>query len=59
MKNKLSAMKKKNQRLFDKMKELKTKVECLDEKKEIDFALDYFDKYCIEEEISQNNSSRI
>jgi hypothetical protein len=44
MKNKLKTLKIENRRLFDRIKELKTRVESMNEMKDVDVAIDFLDK---------------
>jgi hypothetical protein len=44
MKNKLKTLKIENRRLFDRIKELKTKVESMNEMKNVDAVIDFLDR---------------
>jgi predicted nuclease with TOPRIM domain len=44
MKNKLKTLKIENRRLFNRIKELKTRVESMNEIKNVDAAIDFLDK---------------
>jgi hypothetical protein len=44
MKNKLKALKIENRRLFDRIEELKTRVESMNEMKNVDAAIDFLDR---------------
>jgi cell division septum initiation protein DivIVA len=44
IKNKLKTLKIENRRLFDRIEELKTKIESMNEMKDVDAAIDFLDK---------------
>jgi hypothetical protein len=55
MKNKLKTLKIENCRLFNRIKELKTKVESMNEMKNVDAAIDFIDKDFNDEKCEYEN----
>jgi predicted nuclease with TOPRIM domain len=55
MKNKLKTLKIENRRLFDRIKELKIKVESMNEMKDVDAAINFLDRYFDDEKREYEN----